>query len=140
MQPERLEAAQIKIERCIVLVVRSARLLEFAVGLRPALFAVEHDAVPKRITSRYQLARSIGGKGEGLVNFMSLLRINAAEKIDRARHDGVIGQLKGARPAEDTRAVKTIGDAKTSGELKPVGPPQKSLPFLLWGGGPSSRS
>jgi hypothetical protein len=53
MQRERLEAAQIKIERCIFLVVRSARLLEFAIGLGPALFAVENDAVPKLIASRY---------------------------------------------------------------------------------------
>src|SRR5207248_1887528 len=43
---------------------------------------------------------------------MSLLRINAAQKIDRARNDGVASQLKGARPDQDPRAVKAIGDAK----------------------------
>src|SRR2546429_4202400 len=116
MQPERLEAAQIKIERCIFLMVRSARLLEFAVGFRPALFAVEHDAVPKRITSRYQLARSIGGKGEGLVNFMSLPRLNAPEKNDPARPGGGICQLKSARPDWDPRAVKATGEAKAAGQ------------------------
>src|SRR6266699_3538866 len=115
MQRERLEAAQVKIERCIFLVVRSARLLEFAIGLGPALLAVEHDAVPKRIAPRYQLARRIGGKGKWLVNFMSLLRINATEKIDRARNNGVVGQFKGARPDQDPRAVKAIGNAKASG-------------------------
>src|SRR2546423_379251 len=115
MQRERLEAAQVKIERGIFLVVRSARLLEFAIGLGPALFAVEHDAVPKRSASRYYLAGRVGGKGKWLVIFMSLLRITAAEKIDRARNKGVVGKLKGARPDQYPRAVKAIGNAKASG-------------------------
>ena len=46
---------------------------------------------------------------------MSLLGVDTAEKIDRARNDGVIGQLKGARPDEDLRAIKAIGDAEASG-------------------------
>src|SRR5207248_10626662 len=101
MQRERLEAVQVKVERCIFLVVRSARLLEFAIGLGPALFAVEHNTVPKRIASRDYLAGCVCGKGECLVNFMSLLRINAARNIVRARYAGFASQLKGSRPGQE---------------------------------------
>ena len=53
MQGERFEAAQIKIEGCILFVVWSAGLLEFVVGLGPALLAIQHNAVPKRIASSH---------------------------------------------------------------------------------------
>src|SRR5207248_4124776 len=113
MQRKWLEAAQVKIERCILFILRPTRFLELLVCLGPALLPIQHDAIPERIPSRHQFARSISGEGQRLINFMALLRVHAAEKIDRTCHDGVIRKLERARTDKDFRTIKAIRDAKT---------------------------
>src|SRR5712692_9067554 len=51
VQRERLEPAQIQLQRRVFLFVRSARLLKFRVGLSPAFFPIKYDAVPEGIAA-----------------------------------------------------------------------------------------
>ena len=52
MQRERLNPAEIELQRRVLLLVRPTRFLELRIGLAPAFFAEENDTVPERIPPR----------------------------------------------------------------------------------------
>src|SRR5215831_9396169 len=130
MQRKRLETAQIKIERRILFVVRSTRFLKLAIRLGPALLPIQHNAIPERIPSRHQFARSICGEGQRLINFMALLRVHTAEKIDRACDDCSTSKLERARTDQDFRTIKAIGDAKAPRQLDRLAQ-DENVPLLV---------
>ena len=86
---ERLEPAQVKLQAARLL-RRSgpARFLKFRVGFGPSFFAIKHDAVPEmnRAARSARLGAS-AASAKRFVNFVPFLRIHAAQKIDRTRHD-----------------------------------------------------
>ncbi len=87
MQGERLETTQIQLQRRILFLVRSTRFLKFRVRFGPAFLSIKHDAVPERIAPGEMLRLSLGRQPKRLVNLVPLPLVDAAQKIDRPRHN-----------------------------------------------------
>src|SRR5437764_10350352 len=113
LQGERLEPAEIQLQRTILLTFGTARILELRVGFRPAFFTVKHDAVPERVAPRDLIARRFESEHDGFINLMPLAHVHAAQEIDRPRDQNLTCELEGARPEQDARTVEAVSDAKT---------------------------
>src|SRR5205085_10469109 len=114
LQGERLEPPEIQLERPVLFSLRPTGILKLRVRFSPALFAVEHHAVPEGIAPGDDLARSIQRQGDRFVNFVPFAHIHAAQEIDRARDKDLAGQLESARPEQNARAIKAVRDAEPS--------------------------
>ena len=114
MQDERLEPAQIQLQRRVFLTVVARRILECGVGFVPAFLAIKNNAVPEIVAPRDRPRASHFRQRQKFVNFKPFARSRATEKINRPRDESLFGELKGARPKQNARTVKAIRDAKTS--------------------------
>src|SRR5687767_4670742 len=114
LQGQGLEPAKIQLQRPVLFSLGTARALKLRIGFGPAFLAVKDNAVPKGVAPRDDLPRSIQSQRDRLVNFVPLADINSAEKVDRPGHEDLAGELERARPEQDARAVKAIGDAEAA--------------------------
>src|SRR5947209_3551168 len=101
MQRERLNAAEIELQRLVVPLVRPACFLELGVGFAPAFFQVKDGTVPEAIALRDLFFRRLAGELEPLVIYMALAHIDSAQEIDRARDDHFARQLERLQSAQN---------------------------------------
>lgn len=52
LQGERLEPAEIQLQRTIFFIVGAARILKLRVGFGPSFFSIKHDAIPESVAPR----------------------------------------------------------------------------------------
>ncbi len=74
MKRERLEPAQIQLQRRVFFLVRPARFLKFRIRFGPAFLAIKHNAVPKTIAPGELFRFCFRGRPERFVNLVTLAR------------------------------------------------------------------
>src|SRR6516225_4060067 len=117
LQHERLQSAQIKLQRRIIFLVGATRLLEFAICFRPALLSIKNHAAPKRVPLCYALGTGFGCRPKRFVDFESVMRIQSAHKINRPRNDCLRHLIESRRVHQRLGSVETIQRTESSGQL-----------------------
>src|ERR1043166_991390 len=131
MQRERFQPAQIQLQGRVFFRVRAPRFLKLRVGFSPAFLAIKNDPVPETIAPDEVLRLRLGGEPERVVNFVALLRVHAAEEIDRPGHDHFAGQLECAWPDQDARTIEPVGHAEPASQLDRLPASQQCLVLIV---------
>src|SRR5437773_10490927 len=97
MQRKRLQSTQIELQRSIIFFLRATSILKLSISYRPTFLSIQNHSAPERISTRDMLRPSFGCQPKWFVDFMSILRIYPAHKINRPRDDCVTRQIKSAR-------------------------------------------
>src|SRR6266481_8211053 len=117
LQHERLQSAQIKLQRRIIIFVGATSLLEFAIGFGPALLSIKNHATPKGIALRNALGSGFGCRPKRFVNFESVMRIQSAHKINRPRDNCLSHLIESRRVHRCLGSVETIQRTESAGQL-----------------------
>src|SRR5438128_2005447 len=114
LQQERLQAAQIKLQRRVLFLVGAARLLKFAIRFGPALLSIKNYAAPKRVALCDALGSGFGGKPKRFVNFKLVMRVESAHKIHRTRDNCFADSIESCRVHQGPGSVETVQGTEPS--------------------------